>query len=153
MAPKHEVSSDLLWPKIFLKTRARQVTDIKRSSVVLKGSIAVEEWASRSTSFVGEMIHNHAWLRILKCLEWGSTTKGEETITGGVCCFEHTLCQTFPGYTTRASDMVSGADEAIVVVIVVHNCNACGGLILEKRICKQISIRHKDNQKRGYVLG
>lgn len=49
--------------------------------------------------------------------------------------------------------MASGADEAIVVVIVVQNCTACGGPILEKRISKQKSIRHKNNQKRGYVLG
>jgi hypothetical protein len=118
-------------PKYFRKPKQTRNRYKNVFNVVLKGSIAAEEWASCNTFMWGKMIHNHAWLRILKCLEWESTTKGEETITGGVCCFGHTLCQTFPSYTTRASD-ISGADEAIVVVIVVQNCNAYGGLISEK---------------------
>lgn len=32
--------------------------------------------------------------------------------------------------------MASGADEAIVVVIVVQSCTFCGRLILQKRIYK-----------------
>lgn len=89
--------SGLLWPKIFFESPSKTRNRHKNVfNVVLKGSIVTEEWAL-CIFLWGKMIHNHAWLRILRSLEWGSTTKGEETITGGVCCFGHTLCQTFPG--------------------------------------------------------
>jgi hypothetical protein len=48
--------------------------------------------------------------------------------------------------------MASRVDEAKAVVAVIQNCAACGGLILEKKICKKKDIRHENNQKRGYVL-
>lgn len=96
--------------------------------------------------FVGEMIHNHAWLRVLGM---GIDHKG-----GRDNHWRSLLFWTYPlSDVSGINHESSRYGDAIVVVIVVQNCNACGGLILEKRICKPKSIRHKNNQKRGYVLG
>lgn len=47
--------------------------------------------------------------------------KGEETISGAVCCFGHTFVRRFWA-EMPASEVLSGGGEAIMMVIVIQKC-------------------------------